>query len=97
MMQELTRWYLDTLLDRASELENALGLLVGDDDRLTTIDTIRRIAHALRGSGATYGYPQITATAAAVDDAPDNDIEERTRQLIASLRTTVAQHRSPPG
>jgi HPt (histidine-containing phosphotransfer) domain-containing protein len=32
-------------------------------------DTLRRAAHRLRGSAATYGYPALGALAAAVEEA----------------------------
>lgn len=48
------------------------------------------IAHALRGSGATYGFPQVTAAAAAVEAATADEMSARTEELIAVLESVVA-------
>ena len=37
-------------------------------------DSIRRMAHALRGVGGTYGYPEVSAAAAACEDASEGGL-----------------------
>lgn len=56
-------------------------------------DQIRRLAHQLRGSGASYGFPEVTAHAARVEDAPPAELAARTRELITHLAgTSPAAH-----
>jgi CheY-like chemotaxis protein len=52
-------------------------------------DAIRAIAHALRGSGATYGFPSVTAAAGAVESASADELMARTLDLIAVLRGVI--------
>lgn len=53
-------------------------------------DSIRRMAHALRGSGATYGFPEITESAGKVEDAPDDRVAACLERLLVTLREVVA-------
>ncbi len=95
-MDELRRWYVGVLVDRTSELEKALDLLTAGGDR-HAIATVRTIAHTLRGSGATYGFPDISTAAAAVEDSPEGEVAASTRRLIVALQESAfaegrAQH-----
>jgi len=52
-------------------------------------DQARRAAHKLRGSAATYGFPALSAAAAAIEDAllevagpPDADLRARLEHLL---------------
>jgi histidine phosphotransfer protein HptB len=83
-MDELKQMYRRALPSRIAELEAALAL--GPDDAAARI---RRVAHALRGSGGTYGFPDVTVAAAAVEDAAPHDVQPRTASLIAVLREHV--------
>ncbi len=48
-------------------------------------ETIRRIAHSLRGSGGTYGYPQVTVAAGAAVDAPTERLVDEVANLLNVL------------
>jgi PAS domain S-box-containing protein len=79
------------------------------DERLRTIDaaltardwaTLRTIAHQLRGSGGGFGYPQVSAQAARLEDhlveeAPPATIEADARRLAALCRA-VRRGLPPP-
>jgi HPt (histidine-containing phosphotransfer) domain-containing protein len=80
-MDEMKRIYRLALPSHIAELEAALAL--DPDDAAAKI---RRLAHALRGSGGTYGFPDVTVAAAAVEDAAPHDVQPRTASLIAVLR-----------
>lgn len=78
---------LRTLYRRALPARiTALGEARAAGDR----DAIHGIAHALRGSGATYGFPQVTAAAGAVESADGEELLARADDLIAVLRAVVA-------
>lgn len=65
-LDELSLWYREALLSRASQLDALIpDLLEGEADPRTDA---RAVAHELRGSGGTFGYPQVTAAARAVEE-----------------------------
>lgn len=83
-MDELRQIYRQAMPARIHELEAALSELAnarGDNEAV-----IRRTAHSLRGSGATYGFPEVSAAASAVEDADPAMLAHSTQQLLAVLR-----------
>ncbi len=86
-MELLIRHYHEKLVKRIDDLESAGTVLMAGETG--TIDTIRQMAHQLKGSGGTYGYPEITAAAEALHDARENDFPERLNELLVILRKTV--------
>src|SRR5690606_21154714 len=82
-MDELRQIYRQAMVPRIQELEAALSGLVqsagGERE-------IRRVAHSLRGSGATYGCPAVSAAATAVEEAKPEMLARSTEQLLGVLR-----------
>jgi two-component system, cell cycle response regulator len=89
MTQDLKAWYRARIPTRIYALETARVGLAGRDEE--AVDAVRRLAHTLRGSGATYGYPEITDSAKAVEDAPEVDLLPRVDALVATLRAVRAR------
>src|SRR5688500_14838381 len=85
-MDDLKSIYRQALPGRIEVMETAQA----SADREASAATIRRVAHALRGSGGTYGFPEISAAAAAVEDAEDAVLRTRLDHLIALLRSVAA-------
>lgn len=88
-MDELKRIYRGAAAGRIRELEAALA-----SPRATqaaAAATIRRIAHSLRGSGATYGFPEVTRAAAAAEDAAEGELTVRTEALLRVLRAVAGE------
>src|SRR5262245_58730119 len=83
-MRELRAWYRSRLPARMAALESALDGLCRQDMEATA--SVRRLAHQLRGSGATYGFPEISQTARAVEDASEAGLPEALRSLLQTLR-----------
>jgi diguanylate cyclase (GGDEF)-like protein len=83
-MRELRAWYRNRLPTRIAALETALDGLCRQD--VEAIDAVRRIAHQLRGSGGTYGFPEISRTARVVEEAPELQLAESLRTLLQTLR-----------
>lgn len=83
--EDLRRWYRQSLSGRVTALEAARAALA--EGSAEAVPAIRRVAHQLRGSGATYGFAEITAAAAAVEDSPDAAIEAPLSALLVLLRT----------
>lgn len=83
-MRELRAWYRDRLPARIAALECArAGLGRQDPDALAAV---RRIAHQLHGSGATYGFPEISEAAQAVEEAPAGTASGSLDRLLEILK-----------
>ncbi len=50
--------------------------------------TVRRMAHQLRGSGASFGHPRISHAAGLAEDADDETLPQAVDDLIEVLRET---------
>ncbi len=89
-MEDLKRHYRVALAKRIDALEPArVALLEGEPG--AAADTIRQIAHQLKGSGSTYGYPEITAAAEALQNAPEKEILARLDALLVILRKVASE------
>ncbi len=83
-MEDLKRHYRAAMAKRINALESTrVALLEGEPG---TADTIWQIAHQLKGSGSTYGYPEITAAAEALQNAQEKEIPARLAALLVILR-----------
>jgi two-component system cell cycle response regulator len=82
-MEDLKKWYRAGLVTRIEALKAARREL---DSGSEALDSVRRIAHTLRGSGATYGFPEITEAAAALEDAPDGEFPPKLERLLDTMR-----------
>jgi two-component system cell cycle response regulator len=83
MMRELQATYLAGLPARITSLRAALaehraGAAKG-------LEALQRIAHSLRGSGATYGFPAVSEAAAGLEEAPEAELPARVEALIQVL------------
>ncbi|MBW1877537.1 MAG: response regulator [Deltaproteobacteria bacterium] len=77
--EELRDRYLSGLPLHAKALADAV-MKLPDSDR-----SVRRLAHSLRGSGATYGYDAISAAAAEVEDGAPDDLPRAVGILVRIL------------
>jgi len=85
----LKLWYLGAMERRLGELR---GLRTELTHRVPgSFDRTRAVAQALRGSGATFGFPELSAAAAHVEASDDGSLLRRTDGLIERLgRLAVA-------
>jgi hypothetical protein len=62
-------------------------------------DEIRRLSHNLKGTGTSYGFPDITRLGAGIEKASkEQNLEDVTRQMIAlSEYVNVAIHQLQGG
>ncbi|MFQ6614022.1 MAG: response regulator [Fidelibacterota bacterium] len=82
-MYNLKQHFLDrvgTHIDALSSARNAF--LEGSSD---AGDSIRRIAHSLKGSGGTYGFPSVSEMAGAVENASDETLLDSLSALLDHL------------
>ena len=82
-MTELREFYLASLSPQIEALEAALAFL--EEGNAEGRDSIKRVAHQLKGSGASYGFPEVTAFAQEALNAPGRDLPSVTRRLIDLL------------
>lgn len=94
-LDELREWYTQHLVVRLDALLAAKEAFLAGN--VTAADSIRRIAHTVKGSGSTYGFPEVTAAAAMVDHAPDDILLEKTEHLVEVLRSiSKTQRKAEP-
>jgi diguanylate cyclase (GGDEF)-like protein len=86
-MDRLATEFRQRLNERLEALAAARATL-GHDAASRTL--VRNLSHALKGSGGTYGYPEISAAAGSVESASDADLAERLDALLAVLRRETA-------
>ena len=81
--RELADFYLANLPPQAE----ALGLAIADLDADVegAGESVRRITHQLKGSGTTYGFPQVTDLAKEVLASSDEDLLPMARKLLDLL------------
>lgn len=83
-MDELQAAFRAALGARATALDAAADAL--REGHAEAADSIRRMAHALRGVGGTYGFPEVSEAAAACEEAPDAGLLAALDRLQAVLR-----------
>lgn len=86
MNGELRDYYLRALPGRIEALDAARAALTSDAEARANV---RRIAHSLKGSGASYGFPRISEAAGAAETAPDGELDVSIGRLLDVLRSTV--------
>lgn len=89
-MQELLDEFVGRFADTCRQLRGALDQ--GD------LEVIRRLAHQYKGSGDGYGYPEISACGARLEEvakracAVDPSVLEATEKLIGGFLRAQAGH-----
>lgn len=87
MTDELERRFLLSARNRIEELESARARRAAGEE--ASDDELRDIAHKLKGSGATYGFPEVSIRAARVEDAPSAGLSAPLEALLELLRRLV--------
>lgn len=70
-------------------LEGALDRYAGSPGEAE--ESLRRIAHQLRGSGGSYGYPEITEAAQRLEEADLGSLATEARSLLDLLQRLAAE------
>lgn len=67
-----------------------------DPQRLAELHaSTRRVAHALRGSGGTYGFPEISELSARVELSPEPETWSALQELIQHISSMLALREKP--
>lgn len=87
-MRDLQAAYRRTLPSLIRDLEEAAsGLRLG---RAGADESVHRLAHQLKGSGGSYGFPEVSAAAAAVLAAEPDDAVDAVTGLLEVMVTIAA-------
>jgi DNA-binding response OmpR family regulator len=91
-MDDLAVAYQAGVQPHLEELRSTMPL-VRDGDALA-IKRVYGISHQLKGSGTSYGYPEITSLATAVLHASDAGFTKATEALVSGLEAVIEADRS---
>lgn len=94
-MNDLQQMYRNTLRRRIQALEAARDALAAGDPEAEA--DVQRIAHNLRGSGSTYGFPEITAAAEKLELADRDQWISELDDLMAIIREVAGVAGSTAG
>lgn len=85
--EDIVRAYRERLRVRVAGLRDArAGIQEGDAAALAEVV---RVAHALRGSGGSYGFPQISDAAGLLEDAAGHQRIQALDRLVACLEEVL--------
>jgi CheY-like chemotaxis protein/HPt (histidine-containing phosphotransfer) domain-containing protein len=87
-MEDLQAYYRSSLKDRIETLEAVRDALARRDSE--AVEAVRRTAHSLKGTGSSFGFPEVTRAAQVVLDAPDSAVSETAAAMIEILRRVAA-------
>jgi chemotaxis protein histidine kinase CheA len=62
-MKALGEKYANQFPDRTAEIKSLWVKVAGDPTDLEALNTLYRLVHGLAGSGATFGFPQLSEAA----------------------------------
>ncbi len=82
-MEDLKKWYRAGLATRIEALKAARREIAAGTEPM---DSVRRIAHTLRGTGSTYGFPEISEAAAALEDSLPAVFNEHLEKLLKTIQ-----------
>lgn len=80
------------LANRAADVGKIRAALAGAD-----FATIRAVAHAMKGSGGGYGFPEISRLGAAMEERVREGDVAAIGALVASLEAYLARIEIKPG
>lgn len=91
-MQDLSEAYRRGIGPMLDGLRSALSDVRDGNDE--AVARARGLSHQLKGSGTSFGHPEVTALASAAIDATDADLAEALDPLIAALEDVVGTGRT---
>ena len=91
---ELQSWYRAAMVRRIDELRALRAQLANGDEAACA--AARQIGQALRGSGSTFGFADLSAVAAIVETSSDEETLRRVEGLITELHILARGDESEP-
>lgn len=94
MQEQLIAKYLESLQKKADRINGLWeGHLQGD---AKAFDSIRLEAHSLKGSGATFGFPEISDAGRDLEQANDTEFRDKMVALLNLLGSVTATRKVRP-
>ena len=90
-MTKLRARYEATLPAKTAEAASLVERLDRGDE--SAPEELRRFAHDIFGSGASYGWPALSEAARVVQDAAEHEQAGAARALLATLKNATASTR----
>jgi DNA-binding response OmpR family regulator len=89
MQDDLKAQYLQSLLERVETIKTYVRDYRSGDAEID--QKIRILAHSLHGSGATFGFPEISDAAKEVEYAPEKELIKKLTLLVKVLKEAPAK------
>lgn len=89
MQDDLKAQYLKSLVERIDTIKAYVRDYRSGDAEID--QKIRLLAHSLHGSGATFGFPEISDAAKEVEFAPEKELIKKLTQLVKVLKEAPAK------
>lgn len=87
-MDELQQFFRDSIVDQLTALEALADRASrGEADALVQV---RTIAHSLKGSGASYGFPEVSEAAARIESSDGDHLAKELADLCATLGSVTS-------
>jgi DNA-binding response OmpR family regulator len=87
-MDDLQQFYRGAVGDQVAALEHALLQL--ESGAASAEETVRQLAHTLKGSGTSYGFPEVSFAAGVAERAPAGELWSKGRELVDILKAITA-------
>lgn len=87
-MEDLQQFYRSAVGDQVAALERAIILF--ESGVANAEETIRQLAHTLKGSGSSYGFPEVSHAANLVERATVDQLAVSGWQLVDILNSITA-------
>jgi len=94
MLEELKAQYQYSLAEKIRHIKALLQEM--REGKPDAIDQLRIVAHSLHGSGATFGFPEITEAARKVEHADNDEVLAQLAALIRVLLEVSARGPAAP-
>jgi DNA-binding response OmpR family regulator len=92
MLEELTIKYLESLEEKSVLIKKLWGqFLAGDKEILTDI---KLHAHSLKGSGGTFGFPEISEAGSELEHASDKELLDKVNALLNVIGRVTSKRRA---
>lgn len=85
--EEIREKYRSGLSERIAELERFKNQPGFPD--ASALAAVRKIAHQFKGSGTTYGFPELTEAGAAVEAASPAALTAALDRLLSALKSAA--------
>ncbi len=87
-MDDLQQFYRGAVGDQVAALEHALLQL--ESGASSAEETVRQLAHTLKGSGSSYGFPEVSFAAGVAERAPSGELWSKGWELVRILKAITA-------